>query len=520
MLDRILRREPAPLRVSIYEHIRAHLPDQGPDLLAGGETLPDDGDIAGEIRWAPGARDGVSTHHSQHAGDTPAARELTALIRTSCAHGNRPHDIRRIEERMRSLSAIEVVDDVLRALPESPVPRASVHALGIELTTKSAHREAVKLGLALLGLAGGPLDREVLLTIGRHEEFTLYTAVAIARSIRPAEPALWELAQLVRGWGRIHLVEKLRGTEDPAIQAWIFHEGFRNSIMDEYLAGVAATTGGLVVRLRDPHPSDATLDAACDIVRTLIAGGPVEHMDRYEDGALAVDLLVGHLGRSAATLNHLVTATAIERFLDDEEADWTSRASVGWTAELRERLLRTCREIRGREEWPNVVGDGLASDDPKQTWLADIAARELGIETFDTYWRRLLVDPLGGEWSAALRLADESTIGQLVDLATRSLPLDAIATGPGDLLGLGKEFRPHQALDFIVQGLAPFPGRGWPLVMAALRSPVIRNRNIAIRTLRARGPEHRPTEARAAIERAAAEEPESAVRERLRDLLA
>ena len=69
----------------------------------------------------------------------------------------------------------------------------------------------------------------------------------------------------------------------------------------------------------------------------------------------------------------------------------------------------------------------------------------------------------------------------------RSLPLDEIASGPGTALGLGPEYRGHQALGFVVQGLRRFPGQGWPLISAALRSQVVNNRNMAMNVLEAWG---------------------------------
>jgi len=53
------------------------------------------------------------------------------------------------------------------------------------------------------------------------------------------------MAKHVTGWGRVHLVERLAKTEDAEIKEWLLREGFRNSVMYEYLAYIAATTGGL-----------------------------------------------------------------------------------------------------------------------------------------------------------------------------------------------------------------------------------------------------------------------------------
>jgi hypothetical protein len=52
-------------RPSIYDHIRSHVPADGPGLTEGGETLPDEERVnaGSKIRWAAGAMDGVLSHH-------------------------------------------------------------------------------------------------------------------------------------------------------------------------------------------------------------------------------------------------------------------------------------------------------------------------------------------------------------------------------------------------------------------------------------------------------------------------
>ena len=88
-----------------------------------------------------------------------------------------------------------------------------------------------------------------------------------------------------------------------------------------------------------------------------------------------------------------------------------------------------------------------------------------------------------------------------------------------DELGIGPGYEAHQCLDVIVQDLDEYPGRGWPLLAAALRSPAIRNRNMALRALAAWPRADWPSEAESALEAARDAEPESEVRERIEAVL-
>jgi len=68
-----------------------------------------------------------------------------------------------------------------------------------------------------------------------------------------------------------------------------------------------------------------------------------------------------------------------------------------------------------------------------------------------------------------MRAEDRERIRQLVSFAESHLPLSDIATGPGDDMGFGPEFE----------------GIGTSLIRTALQSPVIRNRNLALKVLEA-----------------------------------
>ena len=108
------------------------------------------------------------------------------------------------------------------------------------LATESPDREPVKFGIALLGLFGQQNDEELLQTLGLHDEFSYSCAVALANSAQDRDGALWALAQHTHGWGRIHVVERLADTTNAEIKDWLIRDGFRNSIMYEYLACICA----------------------------------------------------------------------------------------------------------------------------------------------------------------------------------------------------------------------------------------------------------------------------------------
>jgi hypothetical protein len=507
------RRERA--RRSIYEHIRGHVPATGSGLTADGETLPDEPDLAGPFRWASGAADGISTHHMGTSDDRATVDETLRLLDRAAVEGG--ESVPELEQWLIEIQPISIVDPLLTRLRGRGRPSRGMEVVARYLARKSGSRNAVKVGIALLGLFPGR-NRDILLTLGRHDEFTLYCAVALSNTVVDPDDAVWELARNTKGWGRIHAVERLKDTTRLDIQDWILRRGFRNTILDEYLAFIAATTGGLIRALEVEAPDAEIIDASCQIISALIAGGPAEGIDQYKDGARAMDLLTAHLQRGASTLYHFIVVHRFDRFVADEHEKWPTRVEDGWTPELRDRVRARCREIAVRPEWRQLASEGLRSADPREFERAVQACRILGIDTFDAHVTRIRADPIKGNWYALMEIADDRRIGEIVELAIRLLPLSEIASGLSDELGLGPEFRAHRALGFVVQGLKRFPGQGWPLVVTSLRSPVLENRNMALNLIEIWG-SAAPAEARALLVDLIETEPDDHVRKRMQELL-
>ncbi len=66
----------------------------------------------------------------------------------------------------------------------------------------------------------------------------------------------------------------LKGPENPVIKRWLLREGFRNSVMYEYLAATCARAGGLLAALGDDDVDRELLTGAGEILQALIAGRP------------------------------------------------------------------------------------------------------------------------------------------------------------------------------------------------------------------------------------------------------
>ena len=311
------------------------------------------------------------------------------------------------------------------------------------------------------------------------------------------------------GWGRIHVVERLARTENSEIKDWLLREGYRNSVMYEYLAYTCATAGGLLSALSEDSVDQELLTSAGEILSALIAGGPAECIDDYEDGALAVEMYLGHMESSAETLDDGMRVRTIKLFLGDEATDWDSRAERGWTNERRDALRAICSGIMNRPEWIGQARDSLSSDDEMEFHRAIQVAEALGLETWDVHWRRLQAKPTdSGRWYHVMARCDDDRVSDAIDFEEQNIDLEKVATGPADEMGLGPGWEHHQCLDFVLQELRNYPGQGHRLIQAGLRSPVVRNRNMAVAVMSAWGIEYSGSDLRHALEAAANIEPE------------
>ncbi|MEV0999895.1 hypothetical protein [Nonomuraea sp. NPDC050202] len=481
---------------SIYQHLRD----------GGGEDLPDAARGPGTA-WMPGARDGVLVYHWGGQADEEELRRLSAAIATL-----KPATVRKAIGEAR---IIALVDALLSEVSSAGLDPDGIYHLGYALATESDEREAVKLGIALLGLFDAAHHRDELMTLGRHDEFTLFALNALRNTDGDATADLWALARQVRGWGRIHLVEHLAQVPDPAVREWIVRQGFRNAVSTAYLAGTAAEAGDLAGRLAGT-PDDELLEAAGEILATLTdEGGPVAGMSGYQEGRRAAGLYLGHVeartggfgriaGPDAGELRHFLHVHALREY-----------AAEHWPE-----LLPRCAEILARPVWAELAPGALAAADDDDAFRRAVQVCELlGIPTAGALRARLRADPYGeAHWHALMRQAEPPDVDEVLALAAELLPLAEIASGPGQDDGVGPRFRAHRALDMLLQSLDAWPGRGWPLIAAGLASPVVRNRNLAVRALSAWDHATLPPEARAAVAAALRAEPDPGVRERLERL--
>jgi len=504
---RMIETAPAPWRgASLYARIAAAIEARGEaqtDLLLDLDPEEEDADPA--ISWAPGAADSLFAAPDESPADVPA-RSIAAAL-SNAARRPSAETLQHLYTLLLGADAISIVDQVLpRVAEESAAFKPALAALARRILTDAPDVEPVKVAVALLGVFGEPDDVGCIETIGCHDEFTLFSAVALGNLLEDAEHAVWRLAQRVHGWGRIQAVERLKHTRDPAIKSWLLRRGVRNTIMDEYIAYLCATVGDLKGALSAARIDPDLLESASIIIDALIAGGPAEDIADYEDAPTALRLYLAHLSKTPARdLRHVLTA---KRILDLVSGD---ERIIEWPAQEKWTLRTKSSAELSRPEWRERTQADLQSGNEGEFNQAARAFEALGQDA----WPLRLEKQRAGfdQWWALAQTQDSTRMAELVALAEERLDLATIAAGPTmQIIAAGEGYADESALDYLLQELRRFTGLGWPLIAAGLSGRTIRVRNMAVRALNAWARTDWPPEALPLIREAEMREPDAEMR--------
>ena len=104
--------------------------------------------------------------------------------------------------------------------------------------------------------------------------------------------------------------------------------------MYEYLAATCARAGGLLAALSEDRVDRELLTAAGEIIQALIAGGPAEGIDDYEDARPVIESYLGHMASSAETVEDFLHVNSIKGYLDEDDSRWAGRYDAGWTSRV------------------------------------------------------------------------------------------------------------------------------------------------------------------------------------------
>ncbi|MBQ7703188.1 MAG: hypothetical protein IJT40_02315 [Firmicutes bacterium] len=448
---------------SIYEYISSHVVDGS---LPQGFELPSLTQAPNEIRWADGALDGVSMYHM---GIPEMGEEDRALMEEAVRiAGN--GDYNRAEQLFTELGgrmqALFVIDDLQHFIVDNQKALNPNNIFGCarHLITESDNRKCVKFGLSMLELF--EMDRredikEKVRTLGLSDEFTLF-AVFVMSKWQNGNDEIFKLAQKVRGWGRIHAVERLE-PETEEIRRWLLTEGCDNDVMSPYSALTCWQKSGAEEILKR-GPKREELTGLLKIFDGLVDEGPVAGISQIEDIDGHVNLLLDVAEGKELTIDDYEVYYHIWRMYRE---DGFEENQVGMRLK---KLLLTydCR-------WKLI--EAL-----KNGWDYDMAT-DTGVDVKPYALEALRADAVKHAHLCMYTMDEADQRAETLKIFKAALPLEEMKTLPEDSLGLSEDFAQTTALEFLMQELRHWPMEGIEFVETGLQSAPVRTRNGALQVL-------------------------------------
>lgn len=470
---------------SIYKFLKENLDENG-KLKDSANDLPDENAVnENEVRFAPGLLDSMfgaqETEESKNK-----TNDLVKLIVRISEYGDLKSKSKFFQMITGSDSIIGIIDDFLEKIINIS-PRVNPYFLEFskDLAFETSNRNAVKVGIALLGLCGERNVIDKIKLVGLHDEFTLFSVVAISNISDNKVNDLWEIARKVDGWGKIHTIERLTKMELPTdIKEWLITDGYKNSIMYEYLAYTCAINGDLQDVIIKATIDNTIFKSAGEIIEALITGGPAEDISHYQFASILISNYVRHAQTHSADIFDFNALNQIKDFLTKLQTDIDERSKNGWSEDIISNCLIDIVSVLNKKDWAALAVNALNSDNDLIFWSGKKAAKALHIDIWNIVWTKLKRKPLESSlWYDVVHAAKSTNVDEVLQFAIDVLPLKELATGPRDSLGLDPEFIKHQSLDYVITFLENHPAKGEPILLAALWSPVTRNRNMAIKVL-------------------------------------
>ena len=467
---------------SILQHLKANLNEDG-SLNESAEKLPDEKKANDEIKFAPGLMDAMFGADESEESKS-RIKQLVNLIKRVAKNGDDQSESDFYREITENESVIGIIDEFLQSLGKSSLPiEPYLFGFANKLATKTNNRNSVKFGIAILGLCQNKKPIGDIKILGLHDEFTVFSTVALSNLSDNLVKDLWELAKQVDGWGKIQLVDRLAEMElNSEIKDWLVFDGYKNNIMYEYLALTCAQNGMLNEKLKTEKIDDKLYSSSSDIIVALMDEGPAVGMSGYDESSETIENFIRHSKRRKLNISNYITLHRIKDYL--EESTEENETLNNWNQNDLSNCLIDINELLNSKDWTEEIKVALKSSDNVEYWNGKQAAQKLGIDLWETVWEKLKQNPLDSSaWYDVTANAKENNVDETIDFAIKNLPLDFLGSGPKDSSGFGEDYQKHSSLDSVITFLENYPKKGEKLILVGLDSPVTRNRNMSLRTL-------------------------------------
>lgn len=345
-------------------------------------------------------------------------------------------------------------------------------------------REVLKLTIAILGTIRTTAYEKHFEIFAKHDEFTLYCAIAIRNNYPDYEYVLWNLAQTVYGWGRINLVDQLCDTKDEKLKYWILTEGYKNEVEYGYLAYQAATVGELNHELHKSDVHSEILLAASEIIRGLITDINQKGISIYQETRDTLQLFIDKTKKTRDNLKYFLTYDAIYHYLKEQDFTSSSLTCNGLDEAFTNRIMHELANELILDNWRLLFNEQLIKNNSQDFYLLNQVGIILKEDLYDFCFNKLQADKFNVvAWSNIIRYLNQDRVIKLIDFAEVNLSFPKVNKGINNQLAYQK----HVILYNILSALKDYPTYGQKFIIMGIDNQMDYNRQATIDCLKSWG---------------------------------
>ena len=424
-----------------------------------------------KLQFAPGALEGILSHHSSGEGGATAFPETLKLYMTM-SDGEALEDFER--EQADEFNTATSGKTVLKYIMDNQqlYPPNRLFALAYFFAANGTRTESVKLGLMLFrlfDLTRFEMERiyDLLVYLGYCEDFTGYVLDnTYSWEDDKRQELIFSLAKKLRGWGKINVVELLK-SESEEVKRWILCYGCRNNLLYNYLDMKCARKSELYNRLLAGGLDEEEFRGATDIIEGLIENGPEESLADFQEYYGLTIAYFKELEKHPLDIELVDLLYGIRNFYNFNNLDKA------------EHINEMVQDITSHIDMEQFLNEHIAD----KTFVCLRISNACGIDMSEAYYELLKEDFKKYFKYTSYLLMKRRLVDEFFDLCEDKIDESVYPVGMGKAMGLGPLGKELLPIDMVVQYLDSFPDKGKKMVRICLNSPIVRWRNMAAKAL-------------------------------------
>ena len=416
------------------------------------------------VKFADGAMDGIFIYHmNKERMDAAGTKKMINALKR-CSAGDFEGADEQLSELGANYRAISVIDDFQKYILSHGrrIGEGVLYDFAKYLIHNSADCESVKFGMEIMELfRPDESDKTTIRRLGLSDEFTIFAVWNMLRSWDNANEEVFDLAKKVRGWGRIHALERLEAST-PEISEWVLLHGADNDVSPEYSALTVWNKASVPRRLKGTL-TEEEFGAVSRIIAALLREGPVAGISEIEEPEEALLDFVDRARESCLNIDAYETLFALDTWASFDESGIPSVAAA-------------CSDLLSTDECRETVEQAVKRGEGLEL------AESLGIDYAENFFECFTSDFDGQYMKASYLTCFEDYLEPVIELFRENLPLEEMRAEPTDEMCPGPSFERYDKLCAINYALAEYPNEGEDLLIAGLHSPGVRMRNAALGT--------------------------------------